>query len=161
MNRQRGQQIFSGLALIVLGVALYALKYYDNMGRSAIFFLVGGAFLAGYFFRREFGYLVPGCLLTGMGVGSLGHRSFFADARWTMLGLGLGFVGVAVIGLAYERKFRGWPLIPGAVLILLGIPNTQEVVHYFFEHWPLLLIIVGVLVLLGALRPGIRRESSD
>ena len=105
MTQPQRQQIFAGLAMIVLGLGLYALKYFDQIGRSAIFFLVGGALLTAYFYRREFGFLIPGCLLLGLAGASFGRRSLFADGQSTLLGLGFGFVGIAVIGLIYERSF--------------------------------------------------------
>ena len=126
------------------------MKYFDQFGRSAIFFLVGGAFLAAYFYRKEFGFLIPGCLLLGLAGGSLGRTTFFADGQATLLGLGFGFAAITVIGLVYEREFRAWALIPASVLILLGFPNTGPIIRYVFENWPLILVAVGVMILIGS-----------
>jgi hypothetical protein len=150
MNEQRRRQVYSGLALIALGLALWAVQRVEGLGRSAIFFLVGGAFMAAYFYRREFGLLVPAGLICGIGAGML-------DSVPMLVGIGGGFVAITAVSLAYERRFEGWPLIPGAILILVGLREMQ-VLEYFFDNWPLLLVIAGVLVLFGALG---RRPSTS
>ena len=75
------------------------------------------------------------------------------------LGLGLGFVAIFLIAFLYERKSHWWPLIPGTVLILLGLRRMEEVFGWLLRNWPLILVIIGVLILLGALRPA--RKSAD
>ena len=151
MNQQKRQQIYSGTALIVLGLALYFLRSFEGLGRSAIFFLVGGAFLAAYFYRREFGLLVPACLICGMGVGMLGEDTFFRGYHATLVGLGIGFVAITLIALLYQGRFHAWPLIPGVVLLLLGIPHTDRILHHALTNWPLILVALGVLILVRAI----------
>ena len=146
---QKKRQVFTGLTLVVLGLVLYLLEYVGDVGRSATFFLIGGAFLAAYFYQRQFGFLIPGCLLLGLG------GSLFLEMP-QKVGLGVGFVAITVVALAYQRRFHWWPLIPGGVLILVGLERL-DYVKRLFENWPLILVIVGVLVLLGALG---RRETT-
>ena len=152
MNQKKRQQIYSGTALIVLGLALYFLRSFEGLGRSAIFFLVGGAFLAAYFYRREFGLLVPACLICGLGVGMLGEDAFLRGYHATLVGLGIGFVAITLIALLYQGRFHAWPLIPGVVLILLGVPDTSRILHYALTNWPLILVALGVLILVRAIR---------
>ncbi len=151
MNQQKRQQIYFGTALIVLGIALYFLRSFEGLGRSAIFFLVGGVFLAGYFYRREFGLLIPACLICGLGVGMLGEDAFFRGYHATLVGLGTGFVAITLIALLYQGRFHAWPLIPGVVLILLGIPDTDRLLHHALANWPLILVALGVLILVRAI----------
>ena len=151
MGRQRQQQVVAGLVLIGLGVALFFLNRDVGINTAAIFFLIGGAFLAAYFYRREYGFLIPGCILLGLGGGTVGGSR--------NLGLGLGFVAIFVIAFLYERKSHWWPLIPGTVLILLGLRRMEEVFSWLLRNWPLILVIIGVLILFGALRPA--RKSAD
>ena len=155
MNQKKSQQIYFGAALIVLGTALYFLRSFEGLGRAAIFLLVGGAFLAVYFHRREFGLLVPACLISGLGVGLLGKGAFFEGYHVTLVGLGIGFVAITLIALLYQGRFHAWPLIPGVVLIVLGIPDTNRVLDYALTYWPLILVALGVVILLRAFRrPG-------
>jgi len=149
----------SGLALIGLGLALYFIERTDAFGSGAVLFVIGAFFLAGYLHRRNYGLLVPAGILLGLGGGSIFEHSLtrFGDA--TLLGLGLGFIAIFLIALLYERRSHWWPLIPGAILILLGFPNTATVVEWLFENWPLILVLVGVLVFIGAFGRG-RAEAS-
>jgi hypothetical protein len=151
MGEQRRRQVYSGLALIALGLALYAVQRVEGLGKSAIFFLVGGAFLAAYLYRRELGLLIPAGLIGGIGAGML-------EPVPMLVGIGGGFVAITIIALGYERRFEGWPLIPGAILILVGL-REMEIVTYLVDHWPLLLVIAGVVILLGAL--GRRAPRTD
>jgi hypothetical protein len=114
---------------------------------------MGSAFFAAYLYRREYGYLVPAGILLGLGTGTILGQTRYAFGDATLFGLGLGFIAIYVVSLLYERKNRWWPLIPGGVLILLNVPRVGDTVDFFFDNWPLILIIVGVLILLGAFRP--------
>ena len=83
-----------------------------------------GAFMAAYLAKKEYGFLIPACILLGLGAGSIGANSFFDFGDSRQLGLGFGFVAIFLIALLYERKSHWWPLIPGAALILLGLDRT-------------------------------------
>ncbi len=154
MNKQQSGRVAAGLALILLGAALYILERNAGLDAAAVFFLIGGAFLAGYLYRREFGLLIPAGVLLGLGTGTVMEQTRFSYGQPTLWGLGLGFVSIYVIGLIYERKRRWWPLIPGGVLILLGLPRVGNVIDFLFANWPLVLVLAGVLILIGGLRRG-------
>ena len=156
MNKQQRGRVAAGLALILLGAALYILERNAGLDAAAVFFLIGGAFLAGYLYRREFGLLIPAGVLLGLGAGTLLEQTRFNYGQPTLWGLGLGFVCIYLIGLVYERKGRWWPLIPGGVLILLGLPRVGNVIDFLFANWPLILVLVGVMILIGSFR---RRSS--
>lgn len=150
MAADRRARLIAGSALILLGLALWWWHVTAGIDQGAVFFVVGGVFLAAYLSTRNYGYLVPGGIMLGMGAGMAGEGTFFDFGRSQMLGLGLGFVAIYVIALLYERKSAWWPLIPGGVLILLGIPDADEIFAFLWSNWPLILVIAGVLVLLGA-----------
>ena len=71
MAESRRRHVYTGLALIVVGLTLYAVQGMEGLGRSALFFLVGGVFLAAYFYRRDFHLLIPAGLICGIGAGML------------------------------------------------------------------------------------------
>ena len=151
MEEFRKRQLVSGLTLIGVGIALYALiRAQEHMGPHALLIVIGGAFLSAYFYFREYGYLVPGCLMLGFALGRIWGASSLAVGNPTMIGLGLGFIAIYVIGLLYERRAAWWPLAPGSVLLLLGIPLTTGLVEYLFDNWPLILVLVGLILVIGA-----------
>jgi Na+/H+ antiporter NhaD/arsenite permease-like protein len=155
---EKERRMAAGIALIVIGTVLYLLERSRGIDAAAVFLLMGSAFFAAYLYRREYGYLVPAGILLGLGTGTILGQTRYAFGDTTLFGLGLGFIAIYVVSLLYERKNRWWPLIPGGVLILLNVPRVGDTVDFFFDNWPLILIIVGVLILLGAFRP--RRPKS-
>ena len=91
-------------------------------------------------------------VLLGLGAATAFEDTLFRFGNPALLGLGCGFVGIYLVALLYERRSHWWPLIPGAALILLGFPDTERVFRWLIDNWPLVLVLIGVLTLLGALR---------
>jgi len=150
MERSRTRKMTAGAALIAMGLALYVLQRVEGLNAGAIFFVMGGLFLAGYLYRQEYGLLIPAGILLGLGAGKVFEDSLFAFGEPTLLGLGCGFISIYFIALLYERRSKWWPLIPGAVLLMLGFPETQGVVEWLFMNWPLVLVIIGFLIFISA-----------
>lgn len=150
MSDLRRRRIGAGLVLIVIGVGLYLQQHYTSIGDEAVLLILGAAFLGGYFYKRQYGLLIPGCLLLGSGLGSTGEAWIDSTADSTLLGLGLGFLAIWVLGFLVEKRKHFWPLIPSAVLILTALPLTDDLVSYLFENWQLILILIGVCLLVAA-----------
>lgn len=154
-NRSR---LIPGLILIVLGVLVLLVQYFE-IGPGLILLLVGLAFLVPYVFTRAYGLLVPGCILSGLGIGLIFGRAPMRDDITVSLGLGLGFIAIFVLHLIMTGRSHWWPLIPGAFLVLLGvaeaIPQAQTLVE---KGWPLLLILAGMLIVISQI--GIGRSGS-
>ncbi len=149
MQQNTGQRVVAGLVLIAIGLALYWFELYAGLGATAVVFVAGSAFLAGYLVSRTFGFLVPAALLLAVGVGELVER--FTDFHAsTTLWLGIGFLGVSVCAWIYERRKAIWPLVPGALLVLVAVPDAWRLIDVIHRHWPLLLVAVGLAVLFGA-----------
>jgi hypothetical protein len=55
MGEQRQGRLFAGAILVLLGLGLFALQFVEGLGDAVIFFLIGGAFVAGYLYRRAYG----------------------------------------------------------------------------------------------------------
>ncbi len=145
-------RIATGLTLIVLGLGLYGMRYLEPVGESVTLTLLGGLCIAAYLYTRFYLLLVIGGIVTGLGIGSFGERTFYFVGEFTELGLGIGFVLIWLITLVYQRRSHWWPLIPGAVLILLGFRAWGSFRRFLFsEGWPLILVIIGVLILLGSI----------
>ena len=60
------RRLIAGTVLILLGGGLFAVQQFETISLEAIFFLVGGIFLAAYLFKKEYGFLVPACIMLGM-----------------------------------------------------------------------------------------------
>ncbi|MBM3129877.1 MAG: hypothetical protein FJ009_14790 [Chloroflexi bacterium] len=146
MNRAR---MIPGLILIVLGIA-FLLGQYFEFGPALFLVLLGLVFLIPYVFTRSYGLLIPGCILAGIGIGLVFDRPPLGTAIAVPIGLGLGFIAIFVIHLIVARSSHWWPLIPGGILVLVGVaegvPQAQTLIE---KGWPLVLVLIGLLILAG------------
>lgn len=148
MDKNRARMI-PGLILIVLGIAFLLMQYFE-FGPALFLTLLGLAFLIPYVFTRSYGLLIPGCILAGIGIGLVFDRPPLGTAIAVPIGLGLGFIAIFVVQLIVARQSHWWPLIPGGILVLVGIaegfPQAQLLVE---KGWPLILVLIGLLILAG------------
>lgn len=151
MEDKRRGNIVLGSILIVLGIGLVALQLFEGFSDAVILFLIGGAFVAGYLYRRAYGLLIPGCILLGLGLGKVGESALTAFGGMEQLGLGVGFVAIYVIDLVYQGKSSWWPLIPGGILVATGLSEGSKTFERLFSvGWPLIFVFIGLLLLAGA-----------
>jgi hypothetical protein len=148
MNTNRARLI-PGLVLIVLGIAFLLAQYFE-FGPALFLILLGLVFLIPYALTRSYGLLIPGCILAGVGLGLVFDRPPLGTAIAVPLGLGLGFIAIFVLQLIVARQSHWWPLIPGSILVLVGIaegvPQAQVLIE---KGWPLILVLIGLLILAG------------
>ena len=142
-------QLIPGLVLIVLGIVFLLMQYFE-FGPGLFLTLLGIVFLIPYAFTRSYGLLVPGCILAGLGIGLVFDRPPLGTAIAAPIGLGLGFIAIFVIQLIVARTSHWWSLIPGVILVLVGIaegmPQAQVLVE---KGWPLILVLIGLAILAG------------
>ena len=142
----------TGLLLIVIGLVLYFLQG-TTQGHVVAFLLMGGIFTAAFLSEREYGYLVPGGVLTGLGTGLLiDDWSLLPIAEPVPFGLGCGFLLIYLLDRLVTRAGSWWPLMPGGILVLVGIGAQRELIRWLFrEGWPLALVAVGIFLVLRGL----------
>jgi hypothetical protein len=147
--------------LIVLGLGLYWTQFLGNTGEAVLLMLMGGLGIAAYLFTRFRFLLVLGCIVFGVGIGSFGERQFLFYGEFSLVGLGIGFILIYLIAFAYERRAHWWPLIPGGILLLLGFRTWNRFYTFLFSQtgWPLILVIIGGLILLGTLTRGRKKKE--
>jgi hypothetical protein len=154
MHHVRTPELVAGLGLVVVGVALLVGIAVPGIERYVVLG-VGLVILVFFLLTRSPAALIGGGIVSGVGVGIA-----FATLEPGRLGgalflvsLGCGFLFVWLIGWILQmHETRIWPLIPGAVLVLVGASTMPG--------WglPLTLIAIGMLVLLRGLRGGGRRR---
>jgi len=142
------------IALIIVGAILFALQFSRGPSGAIVFLVVGAALLAVYFQRKSYGFLVPGCILLGLGLGAVGERT---GIDLDNFGLGLGFLAIFVVDTIVRGRTHWWPLIPGVALLLSSVSDSP-VLRVLTRGWPLILILVGVLLLLRN-RGGARHDD--
>jgi hypothetical protein len=140
----------AGVVLIVLG-ALFLVAQWMGVGGEGVVALIGLAFLTAYFLTRHYGFLVPGGVMTGLGIGIIYEQRLQAAGAPVLLGLGLGFIAVFLIGRRRGRWAADWwPLIPGGILAAIGLllaAGQTGLLGMMGRWWPLLPIALGIWLL--------------
>jgi len=150
MTKSRRSRVISGVTLIAIGLLLLWLNSIEDIGQSVVFYIVGSLFLGAYLYSRSYGLLIPGCLLLGLGTGSFLAR-FDTIEEPSMVGLGAGFIAIFVIALLYEKRSHWWPLVPGGILLVNAFAIGAQLMDFLFRGgWPLVLVVIGIIVLIGA-----------
>lgn len=143
---------FVPLALIALGVLLWVGR--PNFG-AAIGAMVplglGLVFLYTYAGQqRHVGFLIPGAILSGLGLGLL-VAALTSFAGLILVGLGLGFCAIW-----YQERPHWWALFPGVTLALVGAGLVAANTVVAAWALPLLLVLAGLWLLVSG-RVNVRR----
>ncbi|HEX7172421.1 MAG TPA: hypothetical protein VF365_07435 [Candidatus Limnocylindria bacterium] len=152
-----------GLVLIGLGV-LFGIVQLTGIGGEAVVAVIGGALLVAYAFTRHYGYLVPGGILTGLGLGIIWQAAVLSDAGGAVLvGLGAGFLTIYLVDL-FVRGNRAlwWPIIPGGITLTIGLlleTGSGGTLAGAAPLWPIILVLIGGALLLRQLATGPRAGS--
>lgn len=153
-------RLVAGAVLIVLGIlTLFAARLAETGDLIPLF--IGSALMVWFAFTRSYGLLIPGCIMTGIGAGVFVESVYRPISDPVVIGLGVGFVAIALIDWLMGKRRSGgwWPLIPGTVLLLVGIQDTA-VSDLLWHGWPIALVVLGVILLLqGPKAPG--RSAPD
>jgi hypothetical protein len=143
-----------GAVLIIIGLALLVAQWVPDVGRYATL-IVGLALLALFAVTRNAGALIGGSIVTGIGAGIVLESAFPETAGgWVPLGLGFGFLFIWLAGsLLRMPEARFWPLIPGGILVFVGVDAMGGAVGDLLRYaWPVALILLGLAVILGGRR---------
>lgn len=161
-NRKPAQNsgAFVGAALLIVigGAALIANLGGNDYVYMSIPLALGVAFFIAYAVTRQYGFLVPAGILTGVGAGLLGATIANAgDAGpYAAIGGGLGFILIYAIDVAISRTAaRWWPVVPGALMVVAGTTtavNDQLVVRQLQIWAPAVLIALGLFILVAMAR---------
>ena len=144
----------AGLVIAGLGLFFLAGQLEPDIGRFVTLF-IGLALLAVFVIRREYGFLVPGSILTGVGIGVALEPAATGETSSgvMMLAIAGGFLGIWVIGSIYRLPQNPWwPLIPGGILTIIGLVQmTSTDLAGALRLWPVILIVLGAFVLAKAI----------
>jgi hypothetical protein len=151
-QRRDNAAVTFGAVLVVVGAVLLGARFNDVVAAGGPALWIGLGFLTWWAFSGSYGLLVPAGVLTGLGVGlMLDHVAFYGNP--VALGLGVGFLAIyAFDALRRQRSSSWWPLVPGAVLVVVGLlQNTSGWDSLGELGWPLFLIVIGIIIIGGAL----------
>ena len=156
-------RIVFGIILLALGaggLVLQVVQPKTDLG-GWIVMIIGAGLLGAFAYTRQYGYLVPGGIMTGLGAGIMVSESIkFTSDEGTggviVLGLGLGFLSIWVIGsIVHVAQHHWWPIIPGAILATVGaalLLGGQAVA--LLDYWGVVVIAIGLFVIWRAWTEG-------
>ena len=103
----------AGAVIVGIGVFLLLAQLIPDIGRW-IPLLIGLIFLAAFVPKREYGFLIPGCIISGVGVGVV--LAGVVDDQWSgavvLLSIAGGFIAIWVVSILLRHGGTGklWPL---------------------------------------------------
>ena len=146
---------FAGIALILVGILLFVLQWRGGASQAVVLAIIGGFLLLGYFARKQYGLLVPACILLGISLGTALEQTSSRYDNFSSLGLGIGFIAIYAIDRLFRGKTTWWPLVPGGILVVSGLAQAMDkAARVFTIGWPILIVGAGILVLLGIIGRG-------
>ena len=153
------------LVLIGLGVVLLMAQL-TGVGPEAIVALIGAGFLLAYAVSRQYGLLIPGGIMTGLGIGIIVEtQAVGSRGEPVLLGLGLGFLAIYAVDAVVRRSDAlWWPVIPGGILATLGVligTGREGWLENAGTWWPAILIVIGGLILLSSRWSAHLRHRAD
>jgi len=143
------------IVLIVIGLGGLAAQVFQPTEAVGgwIVLVIGLGLLGAFAYTRQYGALIPGGIMTGLGGGLIASASVELTGEQTggaiVLGLGLGFASIWVIGsIARLPENHWWPLVPGGIMAVIGVvlliggPAVNVL-----DYWGLVIVAIGLLVL--------------
>jgi len=156
MERDKGA-IVGGAILIVIGIVIAAAQFV-TIGAPLILGGLSAAFLAAWALMKQYGFLIPGCILGGLAIGiGLEQAGVFAGSS-VVAGLAIGFLSIPLLDAVWSkaapvRRGGWWPFIPGGILALVAVggafPDIMRAVQYL---WPLALVAAGAFIIWQGIR---------
>lgn len=149
----------TGLVLVVLGAGLLLFQIFD----LPMFFpiVLGCIFLAAGIIKRSAGLLIPGGIISGVGLATLATTQNWlfpmgsTEAGGLFLVLfSMGWFSIALLSKLFTAETQTWALIPGAILaaigglVLMG-ERGITVLKLVGTYWPLVLVVIGAAILIG------------
>lgn len=155
LKMKNRNEIAGGSVLILLGVIFLLLQWLpDNLG-VFIPFIIGVMLLGWGIVVRHAGPIIPGGIMTGIGVGVLLVEWIFPQANEAifLLGFGMGWVLITVATALFTDETHWWPLIVAGIMLFIGAAATWggmllTLLSWAGSLWPLALILVGIYLLL-------------
>jgi hypothetical protein len=180
-QQARQSNIGTGLVLVGIGLMIFLVNRLE-LG-ALLFPLLGGSFLLWGVLARAAGPLVPGGILSGIGLGVVLKSQFgqlMSDDHaggLFLLGFAVGWLSITLLSHVSTDDPQWWPLIPGGIMaavggaVLLG-GVWLELLSWLSAAWlgglsvigavwPLALIALGVFLLWRQRAPRSVTESDE
>ena len=159
VSSERRNAVVGGVVLVAIGLLVLVAQNVKTESLGLLFLpALGGIFLIAGIIGRQVGFLIPGGILTGIGVGAILEQNAMAAGNGTVQGGAflLGFAGgwflITVLSKIFTSHTQWWPLIPGGIMVLIGGGlllggAALNVLEFAGRWWPLILVAVGLVII--------------
>ncbi|HEY0607984.1 MAG TPA: hypothetical protein VGD58_34045 [Herpetosiphonaceae bacterium] len=163
-QQSRQGNMSAGLILIGIGLMVFLVNRLE-LGQLLIP-LLGGSFLLWGILARAAGPLVPGGILSGIGLGialtSQAGQTMSDDhtGGLFLLGFAAGWFSITLLSTLFTKDRQWWPLIPGGIMAVIGGSILLggvwlELLSVISAAWLSMLSVVGAVWPLGLIALGI------
>ncbi len=158
-DKKRQEQLIGGAVLVVIGVLVLLGQLVQSAPFAGFFMLaIGAVLLAAGIVTRTNGWLIPGGIVGGIGLGITLMETMFAGAPGDfkggvfLLAFACGWALITILSALVTRRTIYWSLIVGAILATIGGAlviggAAMDALNMFGKAWPLFLIAAGVWVI--------------
>ncbi|HTP08373.1 MAG TPA: hypothetical protein VMP08_08990 [Anaerolineae bacterium] len=146
-----------GTLLVAIGLlVLLAQSIQTDMLGLLFLPALGGLFLVAGIVGRQAGFIIPGGILTGIGLGAIFTQSPALAATETaqggvfFIGFALGWFLITILSKLFTHETQWWPLIPGTIMMLVGgalLLGALNVLEFAGYWWPLILVALGLSII--------------
>lgn len=162
IKREQPFIIFGGIFTAIGAMSVFhdIRLFRINITFETLLIVMGIIFIFIYYTKHAQGFIIPGMILPATGIYLILLRTMNDRYASPSIFLLLGFAFYAIYFIAYMGR-SNWPLIPAAMLLLIGILAyafnfkviTWDMIYIRRDYlWPLLMIGAGVMVLLNLFR---------
>ena len=158
-STERRNTMVGGALLVAIGL-LVLLAQNIKVESLGLLFLpaLGGLFLIAGIVGRQVGFIIPGGILTGIGLGTIFTQNpqlavnDSAQGGVFFIGFALGWLLIPVLSKLFTSETQWWPLIPGTIMALIGGGlmlggAALNVLEFAGRWWPLILVALGLIII--------------
>jgi hypothetical protein len=158
-SSDRRETMIGGALLVAIGLLVLLAQNIKGESLGLLFLpALGGLFLVAGIIGRQAGFIIPGGILTGIGLGVIFTQSpQFANPETAQggvffMGFALGWFLIAVLSKLFTPETQWWALIPGAIMALIGGGlmlggAALNVLEFAGRWWPLILVGLGLVII--------------
>lgn len=148
-------ELVGGGMLILLGIIFLIGQWLPEAIGMMIPLFIGLVLLFWGVVVRHAGPIIPGGIMTGIGVGILLTEQLFPAANEAifLFGFAGGWVLITIMTALFTKETHWWPLIVAGIMIVVGAAATWggfllTLLSWAGNVWPVALILVGIYLIL-------------
>jgi hypothetical protein len=158
-SAERRNTMIGGALLVAIGLLVLLVQNVQAETLGLLFLpALGGLFLIAGIIGRQVGFIIPGGILTGIGLGVIFTQNpqiavtDTAQGGVFFLGFALGWLLITVLSKLFTSETQWWALIPGAIMALIGGGlmlggAALNVLEFAGRWWPLILVALGLVII--------------